>query len=159
MNAEDQPRAAIIGRRIGIAAFWALAVFVAGASTRSVVAQLYGAGIAPLTANADEAACARELRVLHDGLLGRAGQELSLPRDPARTHDWLVSWDRRHAQLAGQCGSLEDTRRELLTLRNEIESMLHEHARHHLPLTERIDRALERVAPRSSHTPRIPKEI
>jgi hypothetical protein len=157
MNTATREPAAVIGRRIGIALFWSMALFVAGASTRSVVAQLYGSGLPnAYSASVDEARCAAELRTLEEGLLRRAGQELGMPRDPARTSEWLAGWDRRHAQLAGRCGSLEETRLTLFTLRTRIEAMLNAHTSEHLPLTERIDSALERVAPRSSQ--RTPSE-
>jgi len=148
MQATRIQGAALIGRRIGIALFWCMAVFVVFASARSVLSQLYG-WPAPRSLAFDEARCANEIAALEHSLLERAGEELRSPRDPARLHRWLGVWDRRFSQLRGQCGALEDARATLASLREDIEQMLHTHTGKHLLLIERIDRALERFSPRS----------
>ena len=140
--------AALIGRRIGIALFWCMAVFVVTASARSVLSQLYGWPM-PRSLAFDEARCANEISALEKSLLERAGEELRAPRDPQRLHRWLSIWDRRFSALQGQCGSLEDARESLASLRVDIEDMLHTHIRDHLLLIERIDRALQRFSARS----------
>ena len=140
--------AALIGRRIGIALFWSLAVFVVGASSRSVLSQLYD-WPTPQSLVFHEARCANEIVALEKQLLERAGAELRAHRDPARLHRWLSTWDKRFSALRGQCGSLEDARDSLASLRQDIEQMLHTHRREHLLLIERIDRALERFSTRS----------
>jgi hypothetical protein len=148
MQAKRIQGAALIGRRIGIALFWCLAVFVVGASTNSVLSQLYG-WPTPRTLAFDEARCANEIAALEKSLMERAAEELRAHRDPQRMHRWLSIWDRRFQGLQGQCGSLEDARESLGSLRAEVEQMLITHARDHLLLIERIDRALERFSPRS----------
>jgi len=140
--------AALIGRRIGITLFWCMAVFVVTASARSVLSQLYGWPM-PRSLAFDEARCANEISALEKSLLERAGEELRAPRDPQRLHRWLTIWDRRFAALQGQCGSLEDARESLASLRVDVEEMLHTHIREHLLLIERIDRALQRFSARS----------
>jgi hypothetical protein len=140
--------AALIGRRIGIALFWCLAVFVVVASTNSVLSQLYD-WPTPRSLAFDEARCANEIRALEHALLVRAGEELRARRDPQRLHRWLTNWDKRFGTLRGHCGSLEDARASLASLRQNVEQMLHEHRREHLLLIERIDRALERFSTRS----------
>jgi hypothetical protein len=140
--------AALIGRRIGIALFWCLAVFVIGASARSVLAQLYGWPM-PQSAALDEARCADEIGALQRSLLEQAGQELQSPRDPARQQAWLVAWDKRYAELGHGCRSLEEARRLLQPLRRNVAELLHQHTRKNLPLIERIERALERFSARS----------
>jgi hypothetical protein len=148
MQAKRIQGAALIGRRIGIALFWCLAVFVVGASTNSVLSQLYG-WPTPRSLAFDEARCANEIAALEKSLLERAGEELRAPRDPQRLHRWLSIWDRRFRGLQGQCGSLEEARESLASLRADVEQMLHTHIRDHLLLIERIDRALERFSARS----------
>jgi hypothetical protein len=148
MQATRIQGAALIGRRIGIALFWCLAVFVVFASARSVLSQLYG-WPSPNRLAFDEARCANEIAALEKSLLERAGEELRAPRDPQRLHRWLSVWDRRFGVLEGQCGSLEDARESLASLRSDVEQMLHTHIREHLQLIERIDRALERFSARS----------
>ena len=148
MQATRIQGAALIGRRIGIALFWCMAVFVVFASARSVLSQLYE-WPAPRSLAFDEARCANELGALERSLLEQAGEELRGARDPARMHRWLGEWDRRFSLLRGQCGALEDARATLASLREDIEQMLHTHTRKHLLLIERIDRALERFSPRS----------
>jgi len=148
--------AARIGRRIGITLFWCLAVFVIGASARSVLAQLYDWPITYEQARPEtevEALCAKEIPALQKSLLDQAGNSLRAPRDPAGQHRWLVAWDKRFAELRHGCGSLDDARRRLGTLRRNVESLLHDHTRNNLPLIERIDRALPRSSTRS-----LPKE-
>jgi hypothetical protein len=140
--------AALVGRRIGIALFWCLALFVTGASARSVVAQLYG-WPSPRGSSLDESRCATEIGALQRLLLAHASEELRLPRDPARVQRWLVAWDKRYAELRHGCGSLDDTRRRLYWLRRNVESLLQRHTRDNLPLIERIDRALLRFSARS----------
>ncbi|HEX7477334.1 MAG TPA: hypothetical protein VF331_05975 [Polyangiales bacterium] len=158
MPPRNKPRALIIGRRIGAGAFWLMAVFVIFASTRSVLGQLYGAAAAAPSASADEARCAQELRSLSRLLADRAADELRLPRDRSRTVRWLADWDRRYASLKHPCASLDDARRTLRTLRDRIEAMLHERERDQLPLTERIERALNRLKPGEGASSRTPKE-
>jgi hypothetical protein len=148
MQATRIQGAALIGRRIGITLFWCLAVFVVGASARSVLSQLYGWPM-PRSLAFDEARCANEIAALEKSLLERAGEELRAPRDPQRLHRWLTTWDRRFTALDGQCGSLEEARELLASLRKDVEQMLHTHIREHLLLIERIDRALQRFSTRS----------
>jgi hypothetical protein len=141
--------AALIGRRIGIALFWFMAVFVIFASARSVISELYFGG--DRDATPDEMHCAVALNELHNTLLERASQELRLPKDATRTSRWLQQWDQNYAATSGKCGSLSDTRQTLLALRERIEALLHDYAREQRPLSERIRRALQRFAPRSTH--------
>jgi hypothetical protein len=141
--------AALIGRRTGITLFWCMAVFVIGASARSVIGELYGSAKAPEN-DADTAACAAQLTALHRQLLDKGSAELRLPRDPTRSKRWLADWDRNYVQTREQCGALHDTRHSLLTLRERVEALLHAYARDQRPLTERIERALQRFAPRST---------
>lgn len=137
-----------IGRRIGIALFWFLAVYVTGASARSVLSELYDWPSPPSLAF-DEARCADQIAQLQRELLKQAGEELQARRDPQRLRGWLTEWDKRFLVLRGQCGSLEDARENLAALRHNLERMLHAHNRDNLLLIERIDRALERFSARS----------
>jgi hypothetical protein len=145
-DSRERQGAALIGRRIGIALFWCLAVFVIGASARSVITELYGT--AP--AGGDQLQCAASLRALHGSLLEQASAELRSSRDAERLTHWLSDWDRRFASTSEPCASLADTRRTLLSLRERVEAMLHDYAHDERPLTERIERALQRYVPRST---------
>lgn len=138
--------AALLGRRIGIALFWALAVFVISMSTISVVSELYGSTEGP----GDPVACATSLQTLHQSLLEQASSELRLPRDPQRVRRWLTDWDRQLAATSDSCAALPDTRHTLLSLRERVEAMLRDYARDELPLNERIERALQRYVPPST---------
>jgi hypothetical protein len=138
--------AALLGRRIGIGLFWCMAVFVIGMSTYSVLHELYGSPDGP----GDPTACATTLDSLHASLLEQASHELRLPRDPSRAQRWLTDWDRAFAATSDSCASLTDTRHTLLSLRERVEAMLRDYARDELPLTERIERALQRYVPRST---------
>jgi hypothetical protein len=149
MNSPPRQGAALIGRRIGIALFWCMAVFVIGASASSVVQELFDIPSAP-PMEAQAPRCAASLRALHQDLLDHASQEIRLPRDNARLRRWLGQWDRSYAETGASCGSLKDTRRALLGLRERVEAMLHGYARDEWPLTERIERALQRFSSRST---------
>jgi hypothetical protein len=138
--------AALLGRRIGIGLFWCMAVFVIGMSTYSVMHELFGSPDGP----GDPIACATSLEALHTSLLEQAGNELRSPRDPSRAHRWLTDWDREFAATSEGCAALTDTRHTLLSLRERVEAMLRDYARDELPLTERIERALQRYVPRST---------
>jgi hypothetical protein len=141
--------AALIGRRIGIALFWCMAVFVVTASSRSVLMELYGT---PTNTGdpTETAKCAQSLQSLHDALLDQASGELREPADPARQRRWLTDWDRRFAATSDGCAALTETRHTLHSLRERVEALLREYARDELPLTERIERALQRYLPRST---------
>jgi hypothetical protein len=142
-------RWALIGRRIGIGLFWFMAVYVIVASTSSVVAELFDFPSAPAQ-DAEAPRCAAEIRSLHDSLLEHASAQLKQPRDRVGLRRWLADWDKQFAETREPCGSLKDTRRSLLALRERVEALLHDYARDALPLSERIERALERYTPRSS---------
>ncbi len=160
MRTTRKPSAAIIGRRVGAAVFWLMAVFVIGASTRSVVSALYGKP-EPASASAsasDELRCAQGLRELSRVLHDQAAAELRLPRDRSRMAHWLAAWDRRYVALEQPCASLSSTRRDLFKLREHIEALLHQHEREGLPLTESIERALDRVSPTADGSAHTPKE-
>lgn len=158
MRTTRKPSAAIIGRRVGAAVFWLMAVFVIGASTRSVVSALYGKPEPASASASDELRCAQGLRELSRVLHDQAAAELRLPRDRSRMMRWLAAWDRRYAALEQPCPSLSDTRRDLFKLREHIEALLHQHERESLPLTERIERALDRVSPTADGSAHTPKE-
>jgi hypothetical protein len=136
----------LLGRRIGIGLFWCMAVFVVCMSTYSVIHELYGSQEGP----GDPLACATDLRSLHASLVEQASAELRLPRDPSRARRWLTDWDRAFAATSESCAALTDTRHTLLSLRERVEAMLRDYARDELPLTERIERALQRYVPRST---------
>jgi hypothetical protein len=146
MNGTKPQGAALLGRRIGIALFWCLAVYVIAASTRSVVSELYGSP----SQGADAIACASTLRELRESLIQHASAELQLARDDARTRRWFGAWDKTFAASASHCGPLADTRRTLLSLRERVEAMLHDYARDKSPLNESIQRALQRYLPRTT---------
>jgi hypothetical protein len=134
--------AALIGRRIGIAAFWCMAVFVTTASARSVILDLYGSPTGP----ADDARCKAELRRLHSALLDHAGAALRAREERAQAEAWLRDWDKQFATTREMCAGLRSTRDTLQILRKKLEAMLREEARELLPLTDRIDRSLSRTS-------------
>jgi hypothetical protein len=141
--------APLIGRRIGIALFWCMAAFVVTASTRSVLMELYGT---PTSTGdpAESAKCAESLRSLHESLLDRASDELRAPDDPAELRHWFTDWDRKFAATSDGCAALTETRHTLQSLRERVEALLRGYARDEVPLTERIQRALQRYLPRST---------
>ena len=121
-----------------MALFWLMAVYVVGASTFSVVGQLFGG---PLIARADEAACATELARLTNELQDRASSTLA---DPSTTSpEWLANWDRTFTALAGQCGRLEATRTLLGGVRSRVGNMLRAYREQDGPEMARIARRLE----------------
>lgn len=139
--------APLIGRRIGIAAFWCMAVFVTMASTRSVVMELFGSPES--FAGADDARCKSDLRGLHSELLEQVGSLPHSEGDETRFRAWLRKWDGRFAETSAVCGNLRSTRETLQHLRKKLDAKRRDDARELLPLTERIERALSRADARS----------
>jgi hypothetical protein len=140
--------APLIGRRIGIAAFWCIAVFVATASARSVILELF---ISPKSfEGADDARCKDELRTLHSELLSHVGAMPHTEDDESQFRAWLREWDGRFAVTHDVCAGLRGTRETLQTLRKKLDAKRRDDARDLLPLTERIERALSRVVLRST---------
>jgi hypothetical protein len=152
MTAEKSRRqlkgAPLIGRRIGVAAFWCMAVFVTTASSRSVIMELYGSP--ERSSAADDARCKGELRTLHSELLLHVGTMPHTEADETQFRAWLREWDVRFAVTRNVCAGLSGTRETLQTLRKKLDAKRRDDARELLPLTERIERALSRAMPRST---------
>jgi hypothetical protein len=155
MNAEKTRRqltgAPLIGRRIGVAAFWFMAVFVTTASTRSVLLELFGSPGS--FEGADDARCKTELRGLHSELLLQVGTMPHTEADETQFRAWLREWDGRFAVTRDVCAGLQGTRETLQTLRKKLDAKRRDDARELLPLTERIERALSRLEPRPTPSP------
>jgi hypothetical protein len=156
MNAPQTRRrlkgAPLIGRRIGIAAFWFMAVFVTTASSRSVILELF---FTPDSsgAPADDAQCKDQLRTLHTELLLHVGVMPHTEDDEAEFRSWIREWDARFAVTRDVCAGLSGTRETLQTLRKKLDAKRRDDARELLPLTERIERALSRASSRSTTSP------
>lgn len=146
--------APLIGRRIGIAAFWCMAVFVTTASARSVILELYGTPESMVDRGngkaGDDERCKVELRRLHSELLEHAGVLPRSAADQARFQAWLREWDQHFASTRAVCAGLRTTRETLQTLRMKLDAKRRDSAREILPLTERIERALSRAVPPST---------
>lgn len=123
-----------------------MAVFVSTASARSVILELFGSS----TEGADDARCKTELRSLHSELLVRVGSMPHTAEDETQFRAWLREWDGRFAVTHDVCKGLRGTRETLQSLRKKLDAKRRDDARELLPLTERIERALSRVMPRST---------
>ena len=136
-----------MGRAIGIALFWLLALHVIGTSTYSVVGQLYW----PEAFDADplERDCADRLGQLQQELLGASGQWLH-GGSAAELKRWFSAWDTRFARVPTNCGTLERAREDLLALRTDLERMLREYQQTQSPVRDRIKEALQPYAASSS---------
>jgi hypothetical protein len=143
-------RAPRIGRRVGIAVFWALAVFVVGASAWSIIPSLYFPGVAPLPEPASVAECRDELAALEAELSERSAENLA--RRAASHHDeWLHDWDRRIALLDNEvCGPLKGARNDLSAARAALGEMLQRYANDVAPAQRKVRAALDALA-------RVPK--
>jgi hypothetical protein len=145
MSTTQQPArgAARIGRRIGIAVFWLMAVFIVAASSRSVLGEIYGRQDAGDATAQQQAACASALRTLETSLRTQAALALRERHDAAHIAQWLSAWDHEY-ETVDACGPLEEARLSLGDLRARMATLLQQHARRSAPLNERIRRALER---------------
>ena len=130
-----------IGRGIGIALFWCMAVFVTTASSWSVISDLYGTS----SGRGDDAHCKAELRRLHSALLDHASAGFRARDERAQAETWLREWDKEFTATREMCAGMRSTRDTLQTLRKKLEALLRDQARELLPLTERIDRSLSRT--------------
>lgn len=139
-----------IGRRIGTSLFWVLVVFVASSATFSIVTQVFPRlAREPLRTEA-RARCGRQIPELRDELLVRArdlpGADGNGAPDASELKTWFASWDRRFHALGSHCGELEQTRGELLRLRDSVYSILRRFERREAPRLERIQSAIDEYA-------------
>jgi hypothetical protein len=131
-----------LGRRLGIALFWLLLVYVIGMSAASIIPALYFPEIAPRPDAQSEQVCARGIDALERELLAKIAGTLT-SGDAGGLDRWLADWDKRSAALAGGCGALESARQDLLELRTGIGSLLTKYRSGPLRAQQRLDRALE----------------
>lgn len=129
-----------------------MAVFVVSASSRSVLGELYGDHEHDPVASEHVTHCASELATLERELLSHAAEDVRVPKSARDTQPWIAAWDRRYAEL-GACGPLEPTRLKLFRLRERTIKAIHSLSRTTLPLTENIERSIERFEPRPSRSP------
>ena len=136
----QRPRAATLGRRLGMLAYWLLLIFIVSASALSVIPEAFGIGRGG--PEADEELCAREIEALKADLLGMAGVLIS--SDPKTRADWLERWDARFRKLDTGCGVLERARIDLETLRSNLVATSARFYRSQGKLIKRIDDAVAR---------------
>jgi hypothetical protein len=136
-------RAARIGRRAGIAVFWALAAFVVGASAWSIVPALYFQELAPQPKAASVHDCRDELEALERELSEHSVRSLE-SRDALHDDAWLHEWDRRIALLDEHaCGPLRGTRNDLIAARAALGEVLQRYAQDVAPAQRKIRAALD----------------
>lgn len=142
---EDASRtdgAARVGKRLGVALFWLMALHIIGTATVSVVGQLDPAPRPP--ASATEQRCALKLSALHRELTqqGIGGTEDSA-QDSSTVQPRLATWDTRWRATEGQCGRLEAVRHHLRAARMELGTWLDDYRNRQQPQLRRIARTLE----------------
>jgi len=112
-----------IGRRVGVALFWVMCVFLIGMSSRSIIPALYFPHSAPVPEGTEVAKCATELRALERELSTAAATAV----EQGSVERWIAgrkTWDARYLALSGGCGTLESAREDLGVLRSELDALL-----------------------------------
>lgn len=137
-------RAPSLGRRVGIALFWLLALYVIGGAALSILPALYWPEHAPRPPRS--LACARDLDVLERELAAHAAGAFGHARLATRKA-WLSQWDRRYSALGSDCGPLEGARRDLGALRVSLGAWLDEHERGSERIRARFRRAVDAFLP------------
>lgn len=122
--------------------FWLLGVYVVGMSARSIIPSLYFPELAPVPEDAGTRMCLAELDALERELAERSAQTL-LQREVASASRWLSEWDRKLHSLAGRCGPLESTRKDLEAARAVMGSMLERYAQDAAPAQRKTRAALD----------------
>jgi hypothetical protein len=141
-----------LGRRLGIALFWLMLVYVISMSAVSIIPALYFPAIAPTPPETAVKLCALRIDELERDLLARTTAVLKRG-DAGGLDRWLATWDKRLAELAGGCGALESARQDLLKLRAGIGSLLSSYRSGPLRIQQRLDRALEPWPSRADERP------
>jgi hypothetical protein len=143
-----------IGRRLGIGLFWLLAVYMVGMSAASIIPALYWPDSAPRPAAPAVEQCARQLQALEGDLVSKVASTIQRGR-AAGLGRWLNAWDERSLKLAGGCGPLETTRKDLLRLRAELGALLADYRSGSLRVQQRLQRALEHWPAHGAEQPKI----
>lgn len=126
--------------------FWALAVFVVGASSWSIVPALYFPELAPEPKARTVRACGDELAALERELSERSVERLA-SHDASHHDAWLHDWDRRMALLDDHaCGPLKSARNDLIAARAALGDMLKRYAQDVAPAQRKVRAALDALA-------------
>jgi hypothetical protein len=131
-----------IGRRIGIALFWALAVYMVGMSAASIIPSLYWPASAPRPDALTAQQCAKRIVALERDLLAKVADTVRRGR-VAGVERWLLAWDERSLSLGGGCGPYEPARMDLLRLRADLGSLIASYRSGPFRTQQRLQRALE----------------
>jgi hypothetical protein len=144
----DRPKAGRVGRRVGIALFWLLLAYLIGMSSISIIPSLFYPEAGPRPRRLQVQACAGEIEALERDLMNRVADYVREPRADSTTHS-LAAWDARFLALAGGCGPLEDARKDLATLRIEVQRLLGNYRQGPLQIRMRIRQALRSLSHRA----------
>lgn len=134
-----------VGRRIAIALYAALTVYVVGVGFWSVVPQIFWPAEAYGVAGAVDPSCPDELEALRSDLLDRAATQTRAPgEEPVRP--FLDPWDERYRALEASCGAVPSYAL-LARLRYRVEEHLLRYEAEVAPLDEDTRRALDGARP------------
>lgn len=147
-SSNRKARGGLIGRRIALAVYWAVTVWLAVASLVSIIPQVFWPAEARGEAPATVSSCDEALRTLHAELLTGVSDELAALDAPARPEAaaFLLAWDERYRSLDGPCGD-----RRAYPLLNQLRHALGTDLGRALgaaPLARRVRAALDEDEPR-----------
>ena len=103
-SSSAKARGGLIGRRIALAVYWALTLWISIAALISVIPQVFWPAEARGEAPATVASCDEALRTLHAELMTGVSDELAAMSEPAGEDSFLVAWDARYRSLDHACG-------------------------------------------------------
>lgn len=135
-----------LGRKIALAVYWALAVFLVAVGYLSVVPQVFWPKYPASAARAMPEDCHQGVRLLRDELSARSAdfaRRGGIDGEDAIDR-WLRSWDDRHHAMSPRCrGAEREAWREAARLRHRIDATLRRNHRDHAALTAALARELD----------------
>ena len=115
--------AAIIGRRIGMLAYWIILIFVLSAGATSIIPQVFGFRKPAGKSAIDPQKCVKKTRTLSLELRSKAN-DFCVRLSTHKLRRWLERWDERYNNVNANCGAPDPDRVELKALRDGLESMV-----------------------------------
>ena len=115
--------AATIGRRVGMAAYWIVLIFVLSAGATSIIPQVFGFRKPARKSVIDPQKCLKRTRTLSLELRSKSNDFCArLSTQKARA--WLERWDEQYRNVIAKCTALDFDQIELKALRDDLESMV-----------------------------------
>jgi len=138
-------RAGRIGRRVALAVYWTLLLYLAVVGFYSVTPQVFAPDIDEDARTELPEACDPALRLLHEQLREHAARTMHRGHDE---RDFWRRWDARYDALSVDCHG-EPTYGDVGQLRHRLQTTLQRFQREDGALSREVERLLAATGPRS----------